>query len=775
MDLVDSYQNCLILCPEHHRLIDSNPDSYPVSLLEEWKQGHELPLSALGVDPAFFTHILEPPPAARLFYRLDATVAALASTLNRDSRVAITGISGSGKSQLARYWFSAGTSEYTFKWWLRGDSRETLESDIAALAPFLDITSGPDKTVSHQARLVRENLERLSGWLIVVDNARGPDGLIDMIPSGGGHVIITSQDQSWSGVVQSQSLQKFSDLDAIALLRMSPRLRDAADEDLYELVQVCAGLPIALDQAAGYIAKTGMGLRAYARLLSSRRLEAMKAMGGGSGQRNLVESIQLGVDAVGSDARELLAMLAFVAPGQFQLDEMPSFDDGDEEHWDTFRLQEALGSLRAFSLAQRDGDMVFAHELVLGVVRSALSEREQYVALTRAQLIVAQQLPERSSESYEWPAMERLLPHALSLIAMSDLEIAHRTVSALALILNRTAQYFGGRGDYQKATDLFAKAANLLLEHGGRDVSELGSVLHNFANVLGDLGEHSKAESLHRQALQLKERALGDQALIVGISCGALGSTLEEQGKWRDAVPFYERALSIYREHDDHAWIANALVDLAGIAVHKGRASEAWSLLQEAAGEADLVSSVPEAVASRLRMSDLARRAADLPKAATFAREARVIAKQAGALSQFAQAAAAQANVLAQMGFVDSAAVLLEQALSVPAEVWAKDPMGYAKYLGNYGFALVQGGKLDLGLKSLNDSQKLLESQLPADDDSIAVGRLLIAKALVMQKEFERARESLRMLLDDARPESEGAEDAAELLSLLSNPSAEPD
>ena len=42
---VDSYDNCLLLCRDHHRLIDSNADAYPVDSLLDWKRQHELPRS----------------------------------------------------------------------------------------------------------------------------------------------------------------------------------------------------------------------------------------------------------------------------------------------------------------------------------------------------------------------------------------------------------------------------------------------------------------------------------------------------------------------------------------------------------------------------------------------------------------------------------------------------------------------------------------------------------------------------------------------------------
>ena len=36
-----NFDNLILLCDEHHKMIDNNPDEYPVLLLKEWKQEHE--------------------------------------------------------------------------------------------------------------------------------------------------------------------------------------------------------------------------------------------------------------------------------------------------------------------------------------------------------------------------------------------------------------------------------------------------------------------------------------------------------------------------------------------------------------------------------------------------------------------------------------------------------------------------------------------------------------------------------------------------------------
>lgn len=48
----DSYENLIMMCREHHTIIDENPEIYTVEVLTEMKRKHE---ESLDVSPAFFT------------------------------------------------------------------------------------------------------------------------------------------------------------------------------------------------------------------------------------------------------------------------------------------------------------------------------------------------------------------------------------------------------------------------------------------------------------------------------------------------------------------------------------------------------------------------------------------------------------------------------------------------------------------------------------------------------------------------------------------------
>lgn len=768
----DSYGNCLLLCRDHHRLIDGNAEAYPVGMLLDWKQQHELS-HRHSLDS--LSHIAAPPPPPRLAIVRDEPSKRLEQILTSRSRVALLGLSGSGKTELARQWFTSRAADYTFRWWVRGHDRETLANDLASLAPLLGLPTVHGELVEAQAAAVRDHLARRGAWLLVVDNARSPDRLADALPTEGGHVIVTSQDQSWSGTVPPFLVPPFTDDEALELLHRSPAVEAADDTDLRSLVYECRGHPLVLDQAAGYIARTGIEVPAYTELLRSRGPETMDRSAAPTAAR-FSESIRAALDLVGRDSREVLAILTQVAPGPYEIWSVPTLEVDDDESpessptWDQFRFEDALANLRSFSLVQREGKTLVSHDLVADVVRSTLTQKQRYVAFSCAVWTLVEQLPDRPRESFEWPTMERLLPHALAVLEQTD-EIGEGFPAEAAVrIHDRLAVYFGARGQHERARAHFERGIELMQTRGLTDSSMYGSLVHNLGEHHAARGDYERAEALHREGLEVKVRALGGQALIVGVSFGALGAVLDARGRLPEAKSFYERAASIYQHHENHGWSANALIDLASIAVRDDRANDAVSLLETAINQADLAGdAIPEAVDARLRLAQLVASAGDLTGAVKLAYSARAIAAAAAAPVQLALALEAQGRYLTQLGLQEAGLALAERSLAVWQEVQSVSPVRYAQALGNYGYGLVLAGKSDHALQPLQDSQARLERLLPADHEAVSVGRLLTAKAHASLLQLQSAHKLLLAFNRDARPESEAAGEATALLVTLTD------
>ncbi len=92
-------------------------------------------------------------------------------------------------------------------------------------------------------------------WLLVFDNADDPERLRRYFPQGGsGHILVTSRNQSWSQHGDALPVDVFLREESVEhLQRRAPGL---SDEDADQVATAVGDLPLAVEQAAAWIAET---------------------------------------------------------------------------------------------------------------------------------------------------------------------------------------------------------------------------------------------------------------------------------------------------------------------------------------------------------------------------------------------------------------------------------------------------------------------------------------------------------------------------------------
>jgi hypothetical protein len=101
-------------------------------------------------------------------------------------------------------------------------------------------------------------------WLLVFDNAEHPEHVAGWLPGGNGHVLITSRAHGWDELAFPVEVDVMDRGESVALLRRRvPGLDDAEASVVAEAV---GDLPLAVAQAAGYMAPAGIGAADYVRL-----------------------------------------------------------------------------------------------------------------------------------------------------------------------------------------------------------------------------------------------------------------------------------------------------------------------------------------------------------------------------------------------------------------------------------------------------------------------------------------------------------------------------
>src|SRR5262249_54546101 len=151
------------------------------------------------------------------------------------------------------------------------ESEETLNRDYAEIARRLGLAV---REVT-ETELVREGVKRWlaehDGYLLVVDNADDPDQVAPYLPPAPpGHVLFTSRAANLSSVRVAQPLPlgMMPEAEAVQFLltRAGGKEGSEAQAQAAELAKELGKLPLALEQAAAFIAAREISFAEYLKL-----------------------------------------------------------------------------------------------------------------------------------------------------------------------------------------------------------------------------------------------------------------------------------------------------------------------------------------------------------------------------------------------------------------------------------------------------------------------------------------------------------------------------
>ncbi|KAB8171048.1 tetratricopeptide repeat protein [Streptomyces sp. 3MP-14] len=473
--------------------------------------------------------------------------------------VALLGLSGVGKTQVAAEYAWRFSSSYDLVWWVPADQRGTLRQRLAELAPSLNLTTGPE--YGERLRAVGDALRRgrpYARWLVVLDGADSPETIADLVPTGNGHVLITSQNGAWGDYNNTHLLPVpvYEREESVAFVRRrAPRIgRDDADL----LARTLGDLPLALDQTAGWLSDSTMTVREYVGLL--RDDEDIEV-----GLRVAVDfdtsyptafSILLNrLRETVPEAVELLRLCAFFAPGAIPvqlLREIPA------EHLpeqlaglmsDPLRWNTATNKLVQYSVIQWDppntdedpeaAGTIMLHGMVQRTVRSGMSEVDREVFSRAVRRGLANADPAVPTDTRLWPRYARIVPH---LDASGALYSRHADMHTL---IRNCLRYLYLAGEYVAGIQLTDRVERAWREVFGEGHPLLRDLASQQAMLLRATGEYARTERINRGLLRrLEEEGRGDDSLDVLRVLEGLGADLRGLGRYEEALDTSERVLA---------------------------------------------------------------------------------------------------------------------------------------------------------------------------------------------------------------------------------------
>ncbi|HEY4850074.1 MAG TPA: tetratricopeptide repeat protein, partial [Streptosporangiaceae bacterium] len=425
--------------------------------------------------------------------------------------VALCGLEGVGKTSVALEYAHRHLAEVRVAWQLAAEDPAVLAAGFGELAAQLgarDLFDTRNPVASVHGMLATFPAE----WLLIFDNVPDRASLQAFLPPAGpGRVLITSQNQDWPPGQALEVPVLGTEVTAEFLVN---RTGDPDRQAALDLAGELGGLPLALEQAVGYMQATGDSLAGYLELFRQRRPD-MLARGEPTGYSETVATtwaLAFGrLGSAASGAVGLLRLLAFCAPEAVPLRTLLQARPGVPEQLgaevapvlvplleDPLAAKDAIAALRQYSLISPSVDgSVSVHRLVQAVTADQMSAELAGAWRQATAAVIEATIPDDIDTPATWPVCAALLPHArAALAADSD-------------GLERLANYLGERGSYTAACDLLQRALDAEGEVLGLDHPDTLATWHNLAHWTGEAGDPAGARDQFAALLPVSERVLG--------------------------------------------------------------------------------------------------------------------------------------------------------------------------------------------------------------------------------------------------------------------------
>jgi tetratricopeptide (TPR) repeat protein len=432
---------------------------------------------------------------------------------------ALHGMGGIGKTQMAMEYIYRHLRDYDVIWWIEAGRLTQIRAALTELSRQLGLPGGNDPSVAIPA--VREALRTgrpYRRWLLVFDAAESPDQVRPFFPNNGpGEILITSRNPDWAGVARPLEVALFKREESRELLRR--RDPDIAQSAADRVAERLGDLPLAISQAAAWLAETGMPAEEYLRLLDEKVNDILEAS-------TPVDPDEVSVTAawnVSFDelrnrnpaAHQILQICAFFSPEPISRDMFTRVrgvsiqPEIDVALRDPIQLARAIRDINRYSLAKIDhgNNTIQLHRLVQLVLRTRLMSKQVAQQMRHgAHQLLATLDPNDPESSSSWRQYRELLPHAYS---ANVVECHDAWVRQLLINLMR---FLAQWGDYQEAADLAQQALKKwTVTLGERDQQTL-EVAWRLGRYLWSLGRFTEASELNQRTLRLRKDVSGDNA-----------------------------------------------------------------------------------------------------------------------------------------------------------------------------------------------------------------------------------------------------------------------
>lgn len=511
--------------------------------------------------------------------------------------VALHGMGGCGKTQLALTFSIDRQDEYAGVWWFRAERTDLLEADFEGFCKDCNIPR--DEREAPFAAALRW-LARQQRWLLVFDNADAPDELRTYLKPfkeqrelARHHILITSRNPAWASIAIPLEVKAWNIIQGAAFL--ASRLPDRTDDELMALAERLGGLPLALEQAAAFMDDTCTPVADYLAMLASVDTSTPLLQEGRPAtgyERSVVATLSLAAERLSPAAMELMRLCACLAPEPIPISLFKSSyellpADLQKAAGNPLAWTKTLGELVRFGLATRlkievrgtvIGEGLQLHRLTQEVFIALFGQTEDLKAAVQ---LLGKGLPKDFQDPKAWPEGVVLTSHLLRAASIGN----GQNIDAKFLVetMNRAAVLTLHAGMFRTSESLARRSLEMGTTILGGEHPYTLTAMSNMAGALRVQGNLHGARDLQQQVLEARHRILGSEHLDTLTAMGSLAVTLSTQGDLLGARGLQQQVLEARRRilGSEHPDSLKAMGTLATTLADQGDLHSARKLLEQ--------------------------------------------------------------------------------------------------------------------------------------------------------------------------------------------------
>ncbi|KAH7130945.1 hypothetical protein EDB81DRAFT_129655 [Dactylonectria macrodidyma] len=496
-----------------------------------------------------------------------------------DQRLALTGLGGVGKSQIAiEYAHRTRINEpQTSIFWVDADDVIRFVKGYREIAELMRIP-GRDDPKLDILDLVRRWLcdENNGRWLMVLDNADDiqtfyattPDDptatpLEKFIPrSPNGSILLTSRNETVARnlvenktrIIEVEPMTKPDALRLFEAMVATDLFLETDAKERKELVEALEGIPLAISHASAYIDAQRITLADYLELFRETEDNQVLLLSNEdiknsrrdpSSQHTVITTWQISFKKIQDTKPEATNLLALMS--MFHGQEIPR--DLVTHHMGKVASINALATLMHFSLIKehqrqdRQKKVSYdMHGLVQLSTRNWLQQHHELGRWRKESLsVMAKAFP--SGHYTTWKDCEDLLPHAKAVVNYAPDQQDRDELLQRAKVANNAGRYLCLRGQFSAAESMSQVARDAREEVLGEEDRETLESTNNLALAQRGLALYDKAMGSLRHILEMTQKMPGQENAVIWSSINIMATLLQDKGKYAEAEDMYQRAL----------------------------------------------------------------------------------------------------------------------------------------------------------------------------------------------------------------------------------------